>query len=146
MTGAVPPTSPTSRTANTTTAQDIPLSNKSMDIANLPSFAVLIEDYHRINEELINQLKTLAESRQNNPPWYSVLDITTSRIYRRVLVARAKAKENALTSPFFSTVCLLFQKRTNPVCWRSSSLTLITAQALMFLGNLRGYFSQRGQR
>jgi len=117
-----------------------------MDIANLPSFAVLIEDYHRINEELINQLKTLAESRQNNPPWYSVLDITTSRIYRRVLVARAKAKENALTSPFFSTVCLLFQKRTNPVCWRSSSLTLITAQALMFLGNLRGYFSQRGQR
>ncbi|HEX4839931.1 MAG TPA: hypothetical protein VFU89_05780 [Rhabdochlamydiaceae bacterium] len=137
MTGAVPPTSSTTKT---TTAQDIPLSNKSIDMANLPSFEVLIEDYQRITKEFNNHVMKLAESRR--PRRYNVIDIITSRTYLR----GSEAKENAPNFPFFTTASFLFQKRINPMCWRSPSFTLITAQALMFLGNLRGYFSQRGQR
>ena len=84
MTDAI---SPSSSTCNANIDQDNHPMTKDgrINLGNVPSFHKLIEDYNRIKEELMNQLKELAQSCQDNPSQYSVPDIKTSVAFREIL-------------------------------------------------------------
>lgn len=70
--------------------------DEKINLANLPSFDKLTEDYNRIKEELINQLKELAQSRQNNQPQYSVPDIKTSAAFQEILKKHNLSEQEGL--------------------------------------------------
>lgn len=84
MTDAV---SPSSSAVNATIDRDNRPQTKDdvMDKIRETSFEELIEQHNQIKEGLFNQLKTLAESRQDGQPQYTVPDIKTSAAYREIL-------------------------------------------------------------
>ncbi len=60
------------------------------------SFDELIEKFHQINQDMINQLKKLAESRQNDQTPYSVPDIKTSAAFKEILQKNNLSEQEGL--------------------------------------------------
>ncbi len=61
------------------------MKDELMSKVDLPSFKDLIEQYNQIKEELVNQLKALAESRQNDQPQLTAADLKTSAAFQEIL-------------------------------------------------------------
>lgn len=59
--------------------------DESMGKVRFPEFKDLIEQYNQIKEDLINQLKVLAESRQNDQPQLTAPDLKTSAAFQEIL-------------------------------------------------------------